>query len=268
MVPAMSDAAQQLLVSTGFITSIAIGALGVIGVMIWAAVNRRPAPFGGLVLAGGMVIAMSMDGHVPKRLVVGLVLFVIAGLIPVRSYLLTMLLLVPGVAIVASTQLPRTQTSAATVAVLAMLALAPLVASFDVRHASNGVATTLIAISILTVFGTVPDTEVAVVAAGAALPWLLAGPPARAALLGRPGAFAVVGLLVWLVASGGYARTLALIAGVATLGVLVIEPVVAAVRPPSRSDDAETDSPRPRAAAALIAAHIALMALISIAVRI
>jgi hypothetical protein len=264
----VSDATIQLLTSSEFFTSIAIGSVGVIAVMIWAAITRKPASFGGLVLTAAMVIAVGLEGEVTRRLAVALVLLVVAGFIPVRSPFLSMLVLVPGALAVASTQPSFSQTAVGALIMLSIIPLAPLVASFDERHASSTVATPLLAISIATVFWTVPDTEIALLAAGAAVPWLVAGPPGRFASLGRPGAFAAVGMLVWVVAVGGFSRTLALVAGIATLGVLVIEPVVYAVRTRSRPGDGGETTLSQADTTVLIAAHVAIMALISIVIRV
>jgi hypothetical protein len=71
----------------------------------------------------------------------------------------------------------------------------------------------------------VPDTEQALVALGAALPVALVGWPWPLASLGRAGAYAAAGALLWVVAAGGGGRGSAVVGGVACLGLLAVEPL-------------------------------------------
>lgn len=264
----ISDATIDLLTSSGFITAVVIGIIGVIAVMIWAVAARRPAPHGGLILTAGIAIAIATAIDVPLGLLVGLAALAIAGFIPTTSSILTMAMLIPGAVALATTQLSSPRTDAAAIVAIGIVLLAPLVASFDERYASSTVATPLVALSILAVFATVPDTEVAVLAAGAALPWLVAGPPIKLARLGRAGAFTVVGTLMWLVVEGGFSRPVALAAGVATLGVLVLEPLVTAFTVSRGPASPNQDSPDHGHVVLLIVAQAAIIALISIVVRV
>jgi len=54
-------------------------------------------------------------------------------------------------------------------------------------------------------------------------------------VLGRAGAFAATGFLVWVVASGGFSRSDALITGVATFALLIAEPAVRLFRSAERT---------------------------------
>ena len=267
----MSDATFRLLTSAEFISAIAIGAFGIGIVLVWAVATRKPSPAGGIVLTAGIAFVIFRTGGVPIGLILGLGLLLVAGLISFRSPLATMAILLPGALVIALIALPRIITRRSVEAVLlaaAIIILALLVASFDTRFAPTTVATPLIAISFVSVFLTVPDTEFAVLAAGAALPWLVAGPPAKLARLGRSGSFVAVGMIVWLVVTGGSARPLSILAGIATLGVLIIEPVIAAVRGQSKPDSGADAAIASGTVTALVVAHVAIQAVIAIVVRV
>ena len=277
----MSDATYQLLTSSEFFTSIAVGAVGVVIVLVWAVFTRSPSPVGGVVLVAGIAISVALQEDVSFGLILGLGLLVLAGLATFRSPLVRMAFAIPGALVVALTTLALPGAAVlgtlgipysrrvATVFLTAMIVLlAVLVDSFDRRFAATTVATPLLAISVVSVFLTVPDTRIVLLAAGAALPWLVAGPPAKLARLGRSGSFAAVGMVVWLVATGGLGRPLSLFAGIATLGVLVVEPLVAALR---GQDELRSDAGGSISDATLVAvvgAHIAIQAVIAIVVRV
>ena len=277
----MSDATYQLLTSSEFFTSIAVGAVGVVIVLVWAVFTRSPSPVGGVVLVAGIAIAVALQEDVSFGLILGLGLLVLAGLATFRSPLVRMAFAIPGALVVAVTTLALPGAAVlgtlgipysrrvATVFLTAMIVLlAVLVDSFDRRFAATTVATPLLAISVVSVFLTVPDTRIVLLAAGAALPWLVAGPPAKLARLGRSGSYAAVGMVVWLVATGGLGRPLSLFAGIATLGVLVVEPLVAALR---GQDEPRSDAGGSISDATLVAvvgAHIAIQAVIAIVVRV
>ena len=277
----MSDATYQLLTSAEFFTAIAVGAVGVVIVLVWAALTRSPSPFGGVVLVAGIAVAVVLQEEIPLGLILGLSLLVLAGLATFRSPLVRIALAVPGAVVVALTSLslpgavvaatigiPYSRRVATVFVTVMIVLLAVLVESFDRRYAATTVATPLLAISVASVFLTVPNTRIVLLAAGAALPWLVAGPPAKLARLGRSGSYAAVGMLVWLVATGGLGRPLSLFAGIATLGVLAIEPLVAALR---GQDSLVSDGGDPisdATLAALVGAQIAIQAVIAIVVRV
>ena len=277
----MSDATYQLLTSAEFFTAIAVGAVGVVIVLVWAALTRSPSPFGGVVLVAGIAVAVVLQEEIPLGLILGLSLLVLAGLATFRSPLVRIALAVPGAVVVALTSLslpgavvaatigiPYSRRVATVFVTVMIVLLAVLVESFDRRYAATTVATPLLAISVVSVFLTVPNTRIVLLAAGAALPWLVAGPPAKLARLGRSGSYAAVGMLVWLVATGGLGRPLSLFAGIATLGVLAIEPLVAALR---GQDSLVSDGGDPisdATLAALVGAQIAIQAVIAIVVRV
>ncbi|MEN8238115.1 MAG: hypothetical protein ABFR53_02810 [Actinomycetota bacterium] len=262
----MSDATLRLLSSTSVLTAIAIGATGVSIMLAWVALARRPFPVGGVVLATGAVLAMVQAGRVSVMLVIGLLLLVLVGLAPSVSPYVTMAIIIPGAAVIGISQSTAGRGLAPGLVAITIVVLAPLVAWFDERYAASTVGTPLMAMSVVSVFLTVPDTDVAVLAAGAALPWLMAGPPANLAKLGRAGAFSAVGLLVWLVATGGFARPVSVVAGIATLGVLVAVPVGWLFR----TRRGLRDGPQSVTSSDLVpvvGAHVAIQAVIAVVIR-
>ena len=146
------------------------------------------------------------------------------------------------------------------VAGAAAVAAGALLADFD-RRRRDGLALPLWAVSVAGVWATVPDVESAVVVLGAALPPALLGwpsPLARNGLvsLGVAGSLAGAGLLVWVVATDGAGRPGSMVGGLACLGVLGVEPLA------RRLGGRGPGSP-PLPAAALLAAHLVLVAVAS-----
>jgi hypothetical protein len=98
------------------------------------------------------------------------------------------------------------------------------------RRFSPGLLGPMIAITAFGVWVTVPETEHARALLGVSIPLALATlAPIRARLSGA-GAFALAGVLVWVVAIGGGARPGSIIGGWASLGAIAILPLV---RPPA-----------------------------------
>lgn len=83
----------------------------------------------------------------------------------------------------------------------------------------------MIAISVFGIWVTVPETETARALLGASLPLALATLPFIRAKLGYSGAFALAGILVWVVATGGEARSASVIGGWACIGAIAILPL-------------------------------------------
>jgi hypothetical protein len=115
------------------------------------------------------------------------------------------------------------------------LAAGPLLAGFDARWPSRGLGPVLLAIALAGIWSTVPDTEAALVALGAALPLALLGWPRPLGSLGRAGSWAAAGALGWVVATGGAGRPSAVVGGAACLGLLAVEPLARRLDPERRS---------------------------------
>ncbi|MGF1616989.1 MAG: hypothetical protein ACFCU2_04175 [Acidimicrobiia bacterium] len=86
-------------------------------------------------------------------------------------------------------------------------------------------------ISAFGIWTAVPATESARILLGAALPMALTTLRPIGARIYGPGAFALTGLAVWLVARGGEPRPASIIGGWACLGILVALPLLLRLRP-------------------------------------
>jgi hypothetical protein len=222
----MSRATIDLLLSTDFLVAALLGAIGLAMLVVWKVSTGDPFPVGGVVLTTGAVLALVYTGQFSPLLLVGLVVLAVGGLAGATSGVVRFAAAVPGAALIGLQLLDVSLEYLPAVAAVMIAVLAPLVASFDRTFSASTMASPLVAVSCISVFFVVPDTEIALVVAGAGGIWLLSGPPAMITRLGGAGAYAVTGLLVWAVAVGGQARPVSLVAGFATLGLLVAVPFV------------------------------------------
>ena len=177
---------------------------------------------GMIALAVGLVLALAGRGRGTAPVPVAGVLFAVALVAGVQLTLGLPGEPVPG---------PFLGLLAVAVAVF----VAALLADFDARWRHRGLGPVLLTVSLLGVYATVPDTEMALVAVGAALPLSLLDWPRPLAAWGRAGAWTVAGSLLWVVASGGAGRGSAIVGGVACLGLLAVEPVARWLHPDRRS---------------------------------
>jgi hypothetical protein len=98
---------------------------------------------------------------------------------------------------------------------------AAVVAHTDRAWRDEALAPALLALTVLGVYFTVPDTEEAAALVGVALPLAALGWPLRLSALGRSGAAASIALVIWVAAIGGRGRPPAIVGSVACLGLLV-----------------------------------------------
>ena len=203
---------------------------------------RRPAPIAGLVVVLAFVTAtqpahalspdVSDSGALPASVTHGLLLLAIAGLVtgllaawfkPLA--LVGLVLTFPGaMALTSDTGLPDRHWVAPLV-VLTTVVGGTFVADFDRRHAKRGWGVVMFAVSVVGVYFTVPDTELALVLLGASIPLVLLGWPFPITSLGSVGAYPAVGALAWTAAFEGLGRPSSIVAGCACLGLFVVEPV-------------------------------------------
>ena len=191
----------------------------------------------GLLFAAATALGLRLTLGLPAGLAFGLVALAGAGLM---AGLPTAGLLGPAVAIpgawlvVARSGLTADDWTRAFVAA-AIVVGGFLSADFDARWRRQGFGPVLLAISVAGVYTTVPDTEQAMVALGAAAPLALMGWPWPIGSLGWAGAYAAAGSLLWVVAAGGVGRSSSVVGGVACLGLLGVEPVARRLDPARRS---------------------------------
>ncbi|MGZ8763936.1 MAG: hypothetical protein ACXW2Y_11495 [Acidimicrobiia bacterium] len=98
-------------------------------------------------------------------------------------------------------------------------------ADFDRRANGSGLGPLLLLISIVGLYATVPDTELVLVLLGSAIPVTALAWPRVMARLGSGGAYAAIGLFLWITTVEGTARPGSIIGAAAALGLLAAEPV-------------------------------------------
>jgi hypothetical protein len=108
---------------------------------------------------------------------------------------------------------------------LSTIAIAVAVRDYDAVKRARGAPWLLFAVTAFGVYVAVPDTELARVLLGVAVPFVLLSVPKPVAPLGPAGSAAVVGLFVWVVFVGGRGRPVSVLGALATIGILVAEPL-------------------------------------------
>jgi len=185
--------------------------------------------FGGLLVAAAMIVVLYESEMLGFSQIVGVTLLAIAGLFP-RSVAIGFLLAIPGAFFVIRPETTEPQSWLPWFAMVAIVIAAPLVAAFDDRYQRTGLSLPLFGIAALGVFLTVPDTEGAMVLLGVAGMAGFLGWPRPLASLGGPGAYAAVGVFVFVAAEGAIGRPPSIIASVAVLGLLLIVPITMRLR--------------------------------------
>jgi hypothetical protein len=223
----VSEATIEVLTGPAFFTGIIAGATAlVIGWLAYLLFNegKRPSRAGGLVLTVAAVAAIAVVDQIPSGAVLGIAFLAVAGWLPL-PVIFSPLLALPGAMLLAFDGGITSADWVPWFIIVAIVLAAPLVASFDRAYAPTGIPFPMYALAVVGLFFTVPDTEVAVVLLGTALAGTFLGWPKPLFALGRGGAFALVGLFVWVAGTGGSARPVTVIVAVACLGLLVAEPV-------------------------------------------
>jgi hypothetical protein len=187
----------------------------------------------GLLFAAAVALGLRQTLGLPGGLAVGLVALAGAGLaadLPVAAPLAPVLAVVGAWLVVTRSGLAADNGLLLLVGV-AIVVGGFLLADFDARWRRQGLGPVLVAISVVGIYTTVPDTEQAMVALGAALPLAFLGWPWPLGSLGRAGAYAAIGALLWVVAAGGVGRGSSVVGGIACLGLLVVEPTARLLDP-------------------------------------
>ena len=118
--------------------------------------------------------------------------------------------------------------------VLVAAALAAAVADADLSLARSAVGPPLLAVSAFGMYVTVPETGQILPVLVVIVPIALVGAPLVLARLGTAGSAAIVVLLAAVVAEGGQQRAASIVGGLASVGVLALEPVARAIVPRAR----------------------------------
>lgn len=227
----MPSALTDLLAHDGFRTGGVFGVSAGVGVAIAATVGRRILPWAGLAFGVAAVLAVDRQFTVDTGFVAGLALLAVGGWATGRAGVaVRAAAAVPGAVVYAlGTDLDRPSWAVSTIVAVTVLGGAST-AAFDDRFGRRGLPPWLLAVTALGIYLTTPDTEHTTVLLGAALPVALLGWPRVMARLGVGGSFVATALLAWGVVVDGQGRDGAVVGGVACLGVLLVEPVVRAVR--------------------------------------
>lgn len=212
------------------------GAAALVGVA-WRQVRSGAAPAAGVLLAGAVLFAVGTRYDVPAEVIVSVVVLAAAGtLLDVRPRTWPLVVAVGAAAGWAVADVGGLESDGWRAAVAVGVGVGgTLVALFDRRWRSVAFATPLLVISTIGVYYTVPDTERAVLLLGAALPYALLAWPIPLAALGGGGAMATVGVMAWVVTVDGAARESAVLGGLATVGLLALEPLARLIVPDGRS---------------------------------
>jgi len=209
---------------SGAVAALLVVALG----LLCRRLRRRPAPVAGMALVIAALTALLTAAPPHLALILGALMLTLTGALATHldaPYWLWMALMVPGAALVYRADIPGVAWAPHAV-FLAVVVLAPAVADFTRRHRDLAVGPALALCSIGGVYVTVPDTEQARLLLGVGIPLAFSGWPLRLASLGPVGAPALVLVFAWTAATGGRGRASSVLAGIACLGVLALEPWV------------------------------------------
>jgi hypothetical protein len=201
----------------------------------------QPLPAAGIALAVAAMVAIDIvdDGAISAAHVLGLSAAA-AGALVAGWFRLPWwtrpLLVLPGAALTVDAMQITDRPGVIGPTVVASAVLAVLVGDTDRIHAGSAAGPPLLAVSIFGMFATIPETGQILPVLVVAVPVALVGGPLRLARLGSAGAAATVVLLAAIVAAGGHFRPASIVGGLASLGVLALEPLaralVASASPP------------------------------------
>jgi hypothetical protein len=132
----------------------------------------------------------------------------------------------PGAVLLAATPALRPLVPTEALVALAVVTVlgAVLVPSFDETYADRGLGPVCLAVSVVAVYETVPDTDLVLAILPAAVLLALLAWPTALGRLGTGGTFGVLGLLFLTVVVGGRGRLSAVVGGLACLGLMALEP--------------------------------------------
>ncbi|HEX5616364.1 MAG TPA: hypothetical protein VFZ83_14515 [Acidimicrobiia bacterium] len=230
------DSLADLLDDRSFQAAVAYSGIGFVVITVVASVRvwgRRP-PLGGFVLVaatlaalGGLGPAKSV-GNLPPELFIGLGVLAATG-IALEWFrpplVVTMAALLPGAWIV-GLALDGVGPDWSRPLLVTFTAIGgALVADTDRYQERRGFGPALLAITIVGVYGTVPDTEHARVLLGAALPLLFLGIPTPVAKLGVGGSATSVALIMWIATVDGVGRPAAIVGSAGAFAILLAEPL-------------------------------------------
>ncbi len=184
--------------------------------------HRVPAPWAGVLMAGAGMAVMARHANLPLGIVAGVPALLAAGWLGRRPWEVMVAALPGATAIVYLSELAPADFQPWLVVVIAVAA--GMVVDFDRVFRRSAVGPPFLFISLVGVVVTVPDTELPLGLAAAALPLAIAGFPVGMLSLG-PGAAAAVGLIGYVAADAGSSRPGAIVGAIGALGLMLSEPI-------------------------------------------
>ena len=106
-----------------------------------------------------------------------------------------------------------------------------LIGDFEMRHDGLGLGVVFFTIATLGLFAAVPDTEWALSLMAVSVVLTFLSWPKVAGSLGSEGAYAAVAVFILVAGVGGSGRPPSVLGSIACLGLLILEPVVTAIKP-------------------------------------
>lgn len=224
----LSDPLSEPEFQTGLVIGSIALAVGLAVCALWRRRTDRPAPIGGLLLAGAALVAVERADATVAEVVGPLVVLAAIGLgadlWPLPAPVLAVLAL-PGAWWLAAESSTRPETWIEPLLVVVVAVGGAGLASFDRAHRRSAIGLPMVLITVAGAYSTLPDTEQALAVLGVSVPIALAGWPLRLLAIGHAGALATAGALAFTVAQGGVGRPRAMVAGAGCVGLLVVEPI-------------------------------------------
>lgn len=220
----------KLFISAEFLTGVAFGVgalgLGLLAARVWR--RNWPVASYGLLTTAATFLAMPVAHKIPLRLVAGCTILAVAGAgfrfastVPLAAAAVA----VPGAVVVAFVT-PMPEMGSVIWLIFALIVVgSPVLAAFDERYGEFGFGPVLLTLTVAAGFAVLPETSHVVVMLGVAIPLGFLGWPKVHAAVGGAGSYALMGVYAWVVASGGEARTSAIVGSVGALGIFVAEPL-------------------------------------------
>jgi hypothetical protein len=249
-----------------------VGFVGVVAAAVLAlvAMARRdvshPLPLAGVAMAGAGLLAVAIADTEDA----GGILQVLgiaaagAGAGVGRSLRLPLVvraaLIVPGAAVTVEAMALADRSTVVWPTVVVASVLAVLVADADESLAASAAGPPVLAVSIFGMYITIPETGQILPVLIVAVPIALVGAPLSLARLGAVGSGAVMVLLAAVVAEGGQARAASIVGGLASTGVLALEPVARRLAPDAPPWPADW---RSRPVLALAGLHVVVVLVVS-----
>jgi len=194
--------------------------LGWLAATVWRR-NQQP-PIGGALFAVATLFVLRVELDMPLGAIGGC-LAMTAGVMLGTEIWDRFLGALPG-AVVVILLGDAGSRAAAVVVILAIAAGAALAVDFDTAFRRSAIGMPLLAGSVVGLLVTVPDTERAFALLGVAIPLVFLGWPRPVVSLG-PGIAAAAGIIGWVSALAGLSRPGAAIGAIASLGLMLGEPM-------------------------------------------